>query len=77
MEPSSRRHIYEFVCGEPFEKDGKFVTISVSLFCLIFKANKNLLVLGMEWCIIKIKGQSFMLHQIRKMIGMATAIVRY
>lgn len=52
LEPSSRRHIYEFVCGEPFEKD------------------------GLEWCIIKIKGQSFMLHQIRKMIGMTMAIVR-
>lgn len=52
MEPSSRRHIYEFVCGEPFEKD------------------------GIEWCLIQIKGQSFMLHQIRKMIGMAMAIVR-
>jgi len=52
LEPSSRRHMYEFVCGEPFEKE------------------------GMEWCILKIKGQSFMLHQIRKMIGMTLAIVR-
>jgi len=52
LEPSSRRHIYEFVCGEPYEKD------------------------GLEWCLIKIKGQSFMIHQIRKMIGMTLAIVR-
>jgi len=52
LEPSSRRHIYEFQCGEPFFRE------------------------GLEWCIIKVKGQSFMLHQIRKMIGMGIAIIR-
>ncbi|XP_047494143.1 tRNA pseudouridine synthase A-like isoform X1 [Penaeus chinensis] len=31
---------------------------------------------GLEWIIIKIKGQSFMLHQIRKMIGLVMAICR-
>ncbi|XP_045584791.1 pseudouridylate synthase 1 homolog isoform X1 [Procambarus clarkii] len=29
---------------------------------------------GLEWLVIKIKGQSFMLHQIRKMIGLTMAI---
>jgi len=31
---------------------------------------------GLEWTVIKVKGQSFMLHQIRKMIGLTIAIVR-
>ena len=35
MEPSSRRHIYEFVCGEPFEKEGKFILIYVAVIELI------------------------------------------
>lgn len=31
---------------------------------------------GMEFAVIKVKGQSFMLHQIRKMVGLVIAIVR-
>lgn len=31
---------------------------------------------GHEFAVIKVKGQSFMLHQIRKMIGMVIAVVR-
>ncbi|CAH1783405.1 unnamed protein product [Owenia fusiformis] len=31
---------------------------------------------GIEFVVIEVKGQSFMLHQIRKMIGMAIAIMR-
>lgn len=31
---------------------------------------------GLEFVVIKVKGQSFMLHQIRKMIGMMIAVMR-
>jgi len=31
---------------------------------------------GMEWSVVKVKGQSFMLHQIRKMVGLGISIVR-
>ncbi|GCB77197.1 hypothetical protein scyTo_0018439 [Scyliorhinus torazame] len=31
---------------------------------------------GMEFAVLKVKGQSFMMHQIRKMIGLVVAVVR-
>ncbi|XP_041057924.1 tRNA pseudouridine synthase A [Carcharodon carcharias] len=31
---------------------------------------------GMEFAVLKVKGQSFMMHQIRKMIGLVIAVVR-
>ncbi|XP_065574550.1 pseudouridylate synthase 1 homolog isoform X1 [Artemia franciscana] len=51
-DPSCRRFIMEFKCGEPFVRE------------------------GIEFIPIHIKGQSFMLHQIRKMIGTVIAIMR-
>ncbi|RDA82830.1 hypothetical protein CP532_6095, partial [Ophiocordyceps camponoti-leonardi (nom. inval.)] len=42
-----------------------------------FVANpKPILIGGTEWLSLKVHGQSFMMHQIRKMVGMATLLVR-
>ncbi|KAI9079920.1 hypothetical protein K1719_038166 [Acacia pycnantha] len=45
-------------------------------FIISFNANTTLKVEGMEFVKCEVVGQSFMLHQIRKMIGLAVAIMR-
>ncbi|KAJ5591631.1 uncharacterized protein N7459_002000, partial [Penicillium hispanicum] len=42
-----------------------------------FKVNPTpILINGTEWLSLKVHGQSFMMHQIRKMVAMATLVVR-
>ncbi|KAJ5117182.1 Pseudouridine synthase I TruA [Penicillium atrosanguineum] len=42
-----------------------------------FNVNPNpILINGTEWLSLKVHGQSFMMHQIRKMVAMATLVVR-
>ncbi|KAG2698237.1 hypothetical protein I3760_07G141200 [Carya illinoinensis] len=45
-------------------------------FIVSFNANATVTVQGMEFVKCEVVGQSFMLHQIRKMIGLAVAIMR-
>ncbi|XP_048241100.1 tRNA pseudouridine synthase A-like isoform X2 [Haliotis rufescens] len=51
-DPSAKRYIISFECGQPFVTDGT------------------------EFVVLRVKGQSFMLHHIRKMIGLMIAIVK-
>ncbi len=41
-----------------------------------FKADDPILIGNTEWISLKVHGQSFMMHQIRKMVSMATLVVR-
>ncbi|KAF9893429.1 tRNA pseudouridine synthase 1 [Aspergillus nanangensis] len=42
-----------------------------------FRADPNPIIInGTEWLSLKVHGQSFMMHQIRKMVAMATLVVR-
>lgn len=45
-------------------------------YIISFHANTTLVIEGMEFVKCEVVGQSFMLHQIRKMIGLAVAIMR-
>ena len=49
---------------------------SASRYMISTKVSDPFVIEGTEWVSIKIHGQSFMLHQIRKMIAMATMVVR-
>jgi tRNA pseudouridine38-40 synthase len=41
-----------------------------------FRADEPILIGGTEWLSLKVHGQSFMMHQIRKMVSMAALVVR-
>ena len=66
LEPSALRYITAFEMGEPFIYSYKDEV----------SANNSNAQGQLEFAVIKVKGQSFMLHQIRKMIGMSIAVVR-
>ncbi|XP_046689275.1 tRNA pseudouridine synthase A-like isoform X2 [Homalodisca vitripennis] len=49
---------------------------SVSRYIISFTCEDPFVIDDLEFVILKVKGQSFMLHQIRKMVGLMIAIVR-
>ncbi|PIK49468.1 putative tRNA pseudouridine synthase A, mitochondrial [Apostichopus japonicus] len=50
--------------------------MSANRYIMDFTCEKAFVDEGMEFAIMRVKGQSFMLHQIRKMIGIIIAILR-
>lgn len=63
-------NFHNFTVGKPFKDT------SVNRYMIKTTVSDPFVIEGTEWISIKIHGQSFMLHQIRKMIAMATMVVR-
>lgn len=59
-----------------FTSGRKYTDPSSNRYIISFECSKPFLKEGYEFAVIKIRGQSFMLHQIRKMIGLVIAVVR-
>lgn len=53
-----------------------FADPSANRFINLFACGEPFLAKDVEFCVINVKGQSFMMHQIRKMIGLTLAVVR-
>ncbi|XP_060582562.1 pseudouridylate synthase 1 homolog [Ruditapes philippinarum] len=63
-------NFHNFTSGiKPFENCAKRYIID-------FECGKPFVRDGVEFCVLSVRGQSFMLHQIRKMIGLTIAILR-
>lgn len=67
-------HIFHnFTSGKKFKDDSSARVIRyMSCSEPFFPCNQN----EIEFVVVRVKGQSFMLHQIRKMIGLAIAVVK-
>lgn len=59
-----------------FTSQKDFIDPSSKRFIIQFECQQPFVMSGVEFCVITVKGQSFMIHQIRKMVGLALAIFR-
>ncbi|XP_030842056.1 tRNA pseudouridine synthase A [Strongylocentrotus purpuratus] len=59
-----------------FTSGKAFTDPSANRYIKEFTCEKGFVDDGLEFAVIKVKGQSFMLHQIRKMLGLVLAVVR-
>lgn len=59
-----------------FTSRKKFEDPSTRRFIISFQCEPPFMVDDVEFCTIIVKGQSFMMHQIRKMIGLTIAVIR-
>ncbi|KND03511.1 tRNA pseudouridine synthase A [Spizellomyces punctatus DAOM BR117] len=59
-----------------FTVNKRFEDRSANRYIISFEASDPIIRGGIEWVKCKVLGQSFMLHQIRKMIGLAIMMVR-
>ncbi|KAF5294433.1 hypothetical protein FQA39_LY13418 [Lamprigera yunnana] len=64
------KNFHNFTCKK------KYNDPSAKRFIFSFESEPPIVRKGVEFIILKVKGQSFMLHQIRKMIGLVLAIVK-
>lgn len=68
---NGHRNFYNYTVAKQFRDP------SASRFIKSFDVNQTPIIInGTEWLSLKIHGQSFMMHQIRKMVGMAALVVR-
>lgn len=65
-----QHNFHNFTIGKPFNDP------SANRFMKSLTVSDPVIINGTEWLSIKIHGQSFMLHQIRKMVAMAALVVR-
>ncbi|KAI1317795.1 tRNA pseudouridine synthase 1 [Mortierella claussenii] len=64
------KNFHNFTIGKNFKEK------SSQRFIMKFDVSDPKIIQGTEWLSLKVHGQSFMLHQIRKMVGLIVMIVR-
>ncbi|KAG0261424.1 tRNA pseudouridine synthase 1 [Actinomortierella ambigua] len=64
------RNFHNFTVGHHFKE------MTCNRYIMKFDVSEPMMIHGTEWLSLKVHGQSFMLHQIRKMVGLIVMMVR-